>query len=299
MQHVYFTQPEYLSLLQAEFSHFTPFGETALFSSERIHPVFAVDTWHDCEVVNFQSIKEAANLLKERARLWAYYGDRAFRRGALIGESLRLLKTKPIPFGTFPPLTPFGMYTLLDEHTLLLCKAPQKPIPLGQIEFVENKTIPPNRAYLKLWEIFTLLRQFPTAGETCLDVGASPGGWSWVLAECGAKVISIDKAPLAPHIASYPNIHFQQGSAFALDPKDFDPIDWFCSDIICYPKRLVSLIERWIESEKVKQMICTIKLQGDTDWESIRALQAIPGATLQHLWHNKHELCFHFTNAPT
>ena len=294
MQQVYFTQPEYLSLLQAEFSHSTPLGENALLSSERIDPVFAVDVWHDCETLHFQSIKEAANLLKERARLWAYDGRHSFRRGALIGESLRLLKTKPIVFGSLPPLTPFGIYTLLDEHTLLLCKTPKKPIPLGQIEFIENKTIPPNRAYLKLWEIFTLLRQFPKAGETCLDVGASPGGWSWVLAECGAQVISIDKAPLAPHIAKNPHIHFQQGSAFALDPKDFDAIDWFCSDIICYPKRLVSLIERWLESGKVRHMICTIKLQGNTDWDSIRTLQAIPGATVQHLWHNKHELCFYY-----
>ena len=53
MQQVYFTQPEYLSLLQAEFSHSTPLGENALLSSERIDPVFAVDVWHDCETLHF------------------------------------------------------------------------------------------------------------------------------------------------------------------------------------------------------------------------------------------------------
>ena len=293
MQHAYLTQPEYLPFLQAEFSDFQIFDQATLLSTQRIQPLFAVDVWHDCEILHFESIKNAADLLKERGRLWYHYGHKAFRRGELIGEQIRLLKTKALNFGTLPPLTPFGIYTLIDEHTLLLCKAPQKPIPLGQLEFIENKNIPPNRAYLKLWETFTLLRQFPTAGQTCIDVGASPGGWSWVLGECGAQVIAIDKAPLAPHIASHPNIQFQQGSAFALDPKDFDPIDWFCSDIICYPKRLVSLIERWLDSGKVRHMICTIKLQGDTDWDSIRTLQAIPGATVQHLWHNKHELCFY------
>jgi 23S rRNA (cytidine2498-2'-O)-methyltransferase len=293
MQHAYITQPEYMPLLQAEFSHFEMVAPHILTSSERIAPLFAIDTWHDCERLHFESIKNAADLLKTRGRLWHYHGLQAFRRGTLIGESLRLLKSKPLNFSSLPPSTPFGIYTLLDEHTLMLCQSPQKPIPLGQIEFVENKVIPPNRAYLKLWEIFTLLKQFPQAGETCLDVGASPGGWSWVLAECGAKVIAVDKAPLAPHIATHPNISSQQGSAFALDPKDFDPLDWFCSDIICYPKRLVSLIERWLDSGKVRNMICTIKLQGDTDWESIRLLQAIPGAQVQHLWHNKHELCFY------
>ncbi|MCX7122326.1 MAG: hypothetical protein NTV32_01380, partial [Gammaproteobacteria bacterium] len=160
MQHVYFTQPEYLPLLQTEFSHATLFGENALFSDERIDSVFAVDTWHDCETLSFQSINEAAHLLKERARLWHYEGRASFRRGTLIGQSLRLLKTKPLIFGTLPPLTPFGIYTLLDDHRLFLCHTPQKPIPLGQIEFIENKVIPPNRAYLKLWEMFSLLRQF-------------------------------------------------------------------------------------------------------------------------------------------
>ncbi len=292
MQHAYLTQPEYLPLLQAEFSHAKPLAPHILLSPERIQPLFAVDVWHDCETLSFQSIKNAVDLLKARGRLWHYHGLQAFRRGTLIGKSLHLLKNKALPFGNLPPLTPFGIYTLLDEHTLLLCTTPQKQIPLGQLEFIENKSIPPNRAYLKLCEIFTLLRQFPQAGETCLDVGASPGGWSWVLAECGAEVIAIDKAPLAPHIAKHPRITPQQGSAFALDPQDFDPIDWFCSDIICYPKRLISLIERWLASGKVRNMICTIKLQGDTDWDSIRTLQSIPGASVQHLWHNKHELCF-------
>ncbi len=297
--HAYHTQPEYLPLLQAEFSQFELLDSGTLLSSERIFPLFAVDVWHDCEILPFQSIKEAAQLLQARGRLWFHYGHAAFRRGSLIGEHLRLLKNKPLTFGTLPPLTPFGIYTLLNEHTLLLCPAPQKPIPLGEMAFIENKTIPPNRAYLKLWEFFTLLREFPKKGELCMDVGASPGGWSWVLAECGATVIAIDKAVLAPNISQHPQIHFQQGSAFALDPRDFDPIDWFCSDIICYPARLVDLIEKWLASGKVKRMVCTIKLQGETDWGSIHHLQAIPNATVQHLWNNKHELCFYYKKQAT
>ena len=42
----------------------------------------------------------------------------------------------------------------------------------------------------------------PGPCETCLDLGASPGGWSWALQRMGAHVISVDKAPLAPDIAA-------------------------------------------------------------------------------------------------
>ena len=62
---------------------------------------------------------------------------------------------------------------------------------------------PPNRAYLKLWEALTLAANMPDGrmprpGELCLDLGSSPGGWSWVLQKLGARVISVDKAPLDP-----------------------------------------------------------------------------------------------------
>jgi hypothetical protein len=78
----------------------------------------------------------------------------------------------------------------------------------GEVIFDEDKTEPPNRAYLKLWEFFTVSGAVMQPGALCLDLGASPGGWSWVLSRLGARVISIDKAPLAPHIAAMPRIDF-------------------------------------------------------------------------------------------
>ncbi len=290
--HAYLSKPEFQKALGFELSEPLVFNDEILLSRELSHPAFALDIWPDIEILEFDSIKSAADLLKERARLWAYYGHAAYRRGALIGEHLRLLKPKPMTFGVLPKDTPFGIYTLLNEHQLMLSTAPWKKVPFGRMEFIENKITPPNRAYLKLWEAFTYLRRFPKPGELCLDLGASPGGWSWVLAECGAKVIAVDKAPLAPHIAAHPNITFQEGSAFALAPADFGPVDWLCADIICYPERLLNLIEKWRTEGQAKNMICTIKLQGEPDWSVIQVLKAIPGTEIIHLSQNKNELCF-------
>jgi len=42
----------------------------------------------------------------------------------------------------------------------------------------------------------------------------------------------------------------------------------------------------------VRNFVCTIKFQGETDHETARAFAAIPGSTVLHLHNNKHELTF-------
>lgn len=149
---------------------------------------------------------------------------------------------------------------------------------------------PPNRAYLKLWDAFTRLGVAPGPGELCLDLGACPGGWSWVIAGLGAKVISVDKAPLDPRIAAMPLVTSRQESAFGLDPLTVGPVDWLFSDIICYPQRLLSLVNRWREAGLARNFVCTLKFQGETDHAAAAAFAAIPNSRVFHLFHNKHEL---------
>jgi 23S rRNA (cytidine2498-2'-O)-methyltransferase len=134
------------------------------------------------------------------------------------------------------------------------------------------------------------VRLQPQLGETCIDLGSSPGGWSWALQRLGARVISVDKAPLAPEIAKLPRVEFRQASAFALDPAEVGPVEWLFSDVVCYPARLYSLVERWLESGLVRNFVCTRKFQGATDHAAARRFAAIPDARLMHLHHNKHEL---------
>jgi 23S rRNA (cytidine2498-2'-O)-methyltransferase len=183
-----------------------------------------------------------------------------------------------------------GSWTLLDRDTILASPSCSSPFPNGEARFVEDRMAPPSRAYLKLWELFTVLGVAPGAGERCLDLGSSPGGWTWVLAQLGAEVISVDKARLDPRVAALPGVTWHQESAFALDPTQFSGIDWLFSDVICYPRRLLSLVERWIVSGTCKRFVCTMKFQGPTDHETARSFAAIPGSRLLHLHHNKHEL---------
>ena len=48
----------------------------------------------------------------------------------------------------------------------------------------------------------------------------------------------------------------------------------------------------------MRNFVCTIKFQGETDHETARAFAAIPGASVLHLHQNKHELTFLLPHRP-
>jgi 23S rRNA (cytidine2498-2'-O)-methyltransferase len=111
-----------------------------------------------------------------------------------------------------------------------------------------------------------------------------------VLQQLGARVLSVDKAPLDASIGRLPGIEQRRESAFALDPRAVGSVDWLFSDVVCYPKRLLALAQRWLADGSVRRFVCTIKFQGATDFAAMREFAAIPGSRLLHLHHNKHEL---------
>ena len=250
---------------------------------------WAANIWHAPQRLTIVSIGDAAKQLRAMQRNWALYPTGHHRRAKLIADKLPKVSAKPLRFGDPAPTAPLGSWTLVDADTLIASPLCASPFPNGEARFVEDKSAP-SRAYLKLWELFTLIGARPKAGEVCVDLGASPGGWTWVLASLDARVIAVDKAALAPSVTRLPNVAVLQQSAFALEPQTVGPIDWLCCDVICYPTRLLALVERWMKAGTVRRFVCTVKFQGATDFETARRFAQIPGARLLHLHHNKHEL---------
>ena len=252
--------------------------------------LWAANIWRDPMFIPIESIGDAARKLRDIQRNWAHYPFALHRRAALIAEKLPRVSAKPLVFGTAAPTAPLGTWTLIDANTLLAAPQCTSPFPNGEIQFVEDRIGAPSRAYLKLWDLFTVLGETPKAGDFCLDLGACPGGWTWVLQQLGARVLSVDKAPLDNKIASLPNVAYRSESAFAIDPLAIGPVDWLFSDIICYPSRLLTLVQKWLAAGIVRRFVCTVKFQGETDFETVQKLATIPGSRLLHLHHNKHEL---------
>lgn len=269
-----------------------PHGRLVLSTDAPFESAWAANVWHDVEEIRITSIGHAAKELRGRQRNWAMYAPLHGGRAKLIAEKLPHVSAKPIQIGDVVPDAPLGSWTLLEPDLLLAATLCSSPFPNGDALLVEDREGPPSRAYLKLYEAFVRLRRWPTPEETCLDLGASPGGWTWLLAQTGASVSAVDKAPLDEHVVMMPNVRWHEGSAFALEPRDRTPVDWLCSDIVCYPQRLLGLVQRWINAGAARNMICTIKFQGHTDHDIVREFATIPGAHVLHLHHNKHELTF-------
>ena len=267
-------------------------GRLALSPDPPAPAVWALDTWTDPQELPAPSVKAAADALRAIQRNWSHLPLLHHRRSTLIAERLPPVKARPLVFPEPAPTAPLGAWTLLAPDRLLASPSKTSPFVNGEPRFVEDKAGPPSRAYLKLWEGLTRLGCHPGPGDRCLDLGASPGGWSWAIAQLGAQVTAVDKAPLDPAIAAHPGVNFRPESAFALDPRQESPVAWLFSDVICYPARLLGLVRRWIEAEKAQNIFCTIKFQGMTDHGMISEFQQIQGAILFHSSHNKHEVTF-------
>lgn len=251
---------------------------------------WALDTWTTPVVLPAPSVKAAADALRAIQRNWALYAHGQHRRATLIAERLPPVKARPLLFPEPAPTGHLGAWTLLAPDRLLASAGKTSPFVNGAVAFVEDRTGPPSRAYLKLWEALTRAGRWPLPGEVCLDLGAAPGGWTWALAQLGAQVTAVDKAPLDPAVAALPNVAVRLESAFGLEPRQHAPVDWLFSDVICYPARLLALVRRWLDSGRVRNLCCTIKFQGATDHATAAAFAAIPGARVFHGAHNKHEL---------
>ncbi len=246
--------------------------------------------WPDLVEIRFVSIGAAAKALRALTRNWWLHPLTHFRRAALIQEKLPHVSAKPLVFPAAAPSAPLGAWMLIEPDRLIASPTATSPFPDGEARFLEDRAGPPSRAYLKLWEALALARRWPQPGERVLDIGAAPGGWTWSLADLGAEVVSVDKAPLDPRVAALPNVTHRLESAFGLDPAREPAFDWIVSDIVCYPERLVALVQRWLEARPEASFIVTVKFQGATDMAPLAPLRAIPGSQLVHLFHNKHEL---------
>ncbi len=303
--------PEMVGMLQTELAgrlHFNSkpdavYGELLYYKD---FPVDSVKTPNDFpywarsimlnpKILNFESIGEAATLLKNIQRSWAPYQFQFFRRANLIQEKLPYVNLKPRTFPAKIPSKPIGLYTLISEKQMIFSAETSSFLPAGKIVFQEDHENPPSRAYLKIQESLTMANllngtEFPKAGEHCFEAGACPGGWTWVLVGQGASVHAVDRAELSPELMNNPLVKFQAHDAFTLKPQKIGFCDWVFSDVICYPERLLKWVHEWLESGLCRNMICTIKMQGEPDWNTINQFAEIPGSRIVHLNYNKHEL---------
>lgn len=132
---------------------------------------------------------------------------------------------------------------------------------------------PPSRAFKKLREAIHAF-SLPFSPEmSCVDLGASPGGWTHVLLDQRCKVTAIDRSPLAPGLMRSRSVQFIKGDALSWAPEAC--VDWMVCDVITTPPRTASLIERWVTRQLCKRLLVTVKFKGTPDFSALGSIRSL------------------------
>ncbi len=164
--------------------------------------------------------------------------------------------------------------------------------PAGVANFEEAPEAPAS-SYRKLAEAFAYMGVAPAPGETVVDLGAAPGGWTWVASGCGARVTAVDRSPLDARLMAREGVEYVRGDAFKFQPEA--PVDWLVSDVVAYPERVISLVEGWCTRRDARRMVVQMKFRGSPDRAAIgvalaKARAAGYDSRGRHLFNDRNEV---------
>jgi 23S rRNA (cytidine2498-2'-O)-methyltransferase len=186
-----------------------------------------------------------------------------------------------------------GQLSVASAPLPYACRRLVWPFPNGEIPVAVDKSAP-SRAFAKLLEAEQRLGRCIQPGETCVDLGASPGSWSYVALRRGARVLAVDRAPLREDLMKDRRLVFQKGDAFKYQPDK--PVDWLLCDVIAAPARTVDLLLHWVKRRLAAHFVVTIKFKGSAEYGVLEGLKyalrpACAEFYLTRLCANKNEVC--------
>lgn len=249
-----------------------------------------------------------------RLHLWPQYGEgkAGQYRCELIQASLvermkkrrrRLLRSLVDSDAVYDAQTSLVQCILTSPETgwLSTSLAPQpyalrsliSSFPRGEVPLADDKSAP-SRAFTKLVESEQRLGRQIERGQTCVDLGASPGSWSYVAIQRGAHVIAVDRSELREDLMRNPRLHFETTDAFKYQPPQ--RVDWLVCDVIAAPQRSIDLLLEWLREKRMRNFVVTIKFKGHDEYPLLDVLkrEAPPLCAEFHLTRlcaNKNEVC--------
>ncbi|MFZ6695615.1 23S rRNA (cytidine(2498)-2'-O)-methyltransferase RlmM [Stenotrophomonas acidaminiphila] len=160
----------------------------------------------------------------------------------------------------------------------------------------------PSRSALKLDEaLLTLLtpeerEALVKPGMRAADLGAAPGGWTWVLTRQHLRVTSIDNGPLRQHVLDTGLVHHLRADGFHWQPET--PLDWMVCDMVEQPRRVAERMATWMREGWCRHAIFNLKLPMKKRWDETRlcldlfAAQAGRPLTVRakQLYHDREEI---------
>lgn len=196
-------------------------------------------------------------------------------------------------------------------HALLGIAQPADaaPWPLG-IPRLRLMPDAPSRSALKLEEAFLALLA-PSERETLLhpgmtaaDLGAAPGGWTWVLTRQQLHVTSIDNGPLRQHVLDTGLVTHLRADGFRWQPAQ--PLDWMVCDMVEQPRRVAERMATWLREGWCRHTVFNLKLPMKKRWdETVLCLEILREQAgglrtlrAKQLYHDREEITVFATKGP-
>ena len=175
------------------------------------------------------------------------------------------------------------------------------PWPMG-IPRLRMPSGAPSRSTLKLAEAFQEFldeRSLESLGPgtTAVDLGASPGGWSWQLVRRGVSVIAVDNGAMDAALMDSGLVKHRRTDGLSYRPSE--PVDWMVCDIVESPSRVAHLAARWVAEGWCRQTIFNLKLPMKKRWEEVLRARGIIDEALggrgyflrmKQLYHDREEV---------
>jgi 23S rRNA (cytidine2498-2'-O)-methyltransferase len=166
-------------------------------------------------------------------------------------------------------VTPTGAW-----HSLMRLRELLDPYP-GGVHRKPFDPLAPSRSYLKIEEAFDVLGEEPRPGQRAVDLGASPGGWTYAFLKRGCRVIAVDRGPLrlqgdfrddrgVEHV-------LRDGLSYA-PPRPWVPVDWLASDMLQPPGRVLGMLRRWFDGRWMRRFVVNVKIPQDHPWTALAPL---------------------------
>ena len=189
------------------------------------------------------------------------------------------------------------------KHAFLACSNPadSAPWPLGIPRLKMHKDAP-SRSALKLDEALLVLlsaderTRLLREGMRAADLGAAPGGWTWVLTRHGLRVQSIDNGPLRQHVLDTGRVEHLRADGFSWQPQQ--ALDWMVCDMVEQPRRVAERMAHWLREGWCRLTIFNLKLPTKKRWQETRLCQDLLAEHAQkpllirakQLYHDREEI---------
>ena len=185
------------------------------------------------------------------------------------------------------------------------------PWPMG-IPRVRMPSGAPSRSTMKLAEaLMEFLDDDERAkrlapGMTAIDLGASPGGWTWQLVQRAMMVIAVDNGAMDAALLETGQVKHRRDDGFHYRPAE--PVDWMVCDMVESPSKIARLAAKWIAEGWCREAIFNLKLPMKKRWEEVLRCREIVDAALggggyylriKHLYHDREEVTAYLARRKT